>query len=135
MNLFKRAAQLRRKNKKLTVPASVKKAAAELRKTKKARRVGSTKFIERGENKNSKPSRVYQVKRTKAGLYAGAKRVSGMPVIAGLTVSQTLAQTRRVVLAEIGALEAKKYAAKTKRDKAKIAKLIAAKKSIYRKIS
>lgn len=135
MNLFKRAAQLRRKNKRLTVPASVKKAAAELRKTKKARRVGGTKFIEKGESRNSKPAKVYQVKRTKAGRYDGVKRIAGMPMIAGLTVAQTLAQTRRVVLAEIGALEAKKYTAKTKRDKAKIAKLIAAKKSLYRKIS
>lgn len=135
MNLFKRAAQLRRANKKLTVQQSVKKAGAELRAKKRDRKkkVGATKFIERGEKRDAAATRIYKVKRD-SGRYAGVKKIAGFPVIAGVSVSQALAQTRRVLLAEIGALEAKKFGAKLKRDKAKISRDIAAKKSLYKKL-
>lgn len=138
MNLFKKAAALRRKNKRLTVPQSVKLAAKQARSAKRnpaKRGVGATKFIERGERKGAPAKRVYQVRRSAKGLYKGVKRVSGMPVVAGISITAQLAQTRRVLLAEIGALEAKKFAAKKVTEKRKIGKSIAAKKSLYKKLS
>lgn len=131
MNLFKRAAQLRRKNKRLTVQQSVKAAAREMKAGKK---IGAYKVIERGENKNVKPSRVLQQKRSSGGQFRGYKKVSGMPIIAGATVGQALGAVKKVVLREIGELEAKKFAEKTKRGKAKISKVISEKKRLFKKM-
>lgn len=131
MNLFKRAAQLRRKNKRLTVPASVKLAAKELRTGKK---IGAYKVIERGENKNAKVTKTIMQKRSAGGQFRGYKKVSGMPIIAGATVGQAMGAVKKVLLHELGQLEAKKFAEKTKRGKAKIAKIIAEKKRLYKKM-
>lgn len=117
MNLFKKAATLRRKNKRLTVPQSVKLAAKQAKKKGAPRRAAAKKVARK------------KVTRKRA--------VGAMPVISGVggpSVASQIAATKRAVLAEIGLLEARKFAAKKVTDKRKIAKSIAAKKALFRKL-
>ena len=131
MNLMKRAAQLRRKSgNRMTVQQSVKKAAAEARSKKRGRKkVGATLMIEKRETKRTKPKRVFRVKRSSGGQYAGSARVAGM------SVSSLKSRAKHILLEEIGELEAKKFSARLKRDKSKIAKRISEKKAEYRKMA
>ena len=121
---MKRAAQLRRKNKRLTVQQSVKLAAKETR-TKK--RVGATLLIEKGETKKTKP-RLYQVKRTKTGTYKGVQR------IAGVSLSSAVGSVKSVLERDIANLELKKFKAKKKIDQRRISKIISEKKRLYKKL-
>jgi hypothetical protein len=68
------AKKLRKKNPKLTQPQAVKQAWAIMYAKKK---VGATKIIERGENKNAKVTKVLQRVRSKKGTFKGMKKVSG----------------------------------------------------------
>lgn len=81
-NLFQEAAKLRRKNKKLTVPQSVKLAAKNARAKKKSSRkkVGAIKIVERGESKSARPSRTYQVNRTRKGTFKGYTRIGAVDI-------------------------------------------------------
>lgn len=122
---MKRAAQLRRKNKRLTVQQSVKLAAKETR-TKK--RVGATLLIEKGETTKTKPRRVYQVKRTKTGTYKGVQQ------IAGVSLSSAVGSVKSVLERDIANLELKKFKAKKKVDQRRISKIISEKKRLYKKL-
>lgn len=138
MNLFKQAAALRRKNKRLTVPQSVKLAARQNRAKKSVRKkgkVGAVKFIEKGKTRKTKAAKVYRVDRSNKGQFRGAKRIAGIYSDVRKPVKSVLAEARRAVLDEIGKLEAKKFATKLKRDKAKILKMIVEKRKIYRKLN
>lgn len=126
MNLMKRAAQIRRKNKRLTVQQSVKKAAAEARAKKKGKRVGSTLLVNKGESTRKKPTRVYQVNRTKKGLFKSTTRISG--------IGSAMSALRGALAEKIGELEVRRFKATTMRDKKKIGKEIAALKAKYRKL-
>lgn len=115
MNLFKKAAQLRRKNKRLTVPQSVKLAAKQAKKKTGVKRI-------------KKAARKKTVRKTVR------RTVGAMPVVAGLSVASQLAAAKRGLLDQIGNLEAKKFSTKKLTDKRKIAKTIAEKKALYRKL-
>lgn len=112
MNLMKRAAQIRRKNKRLTVQQSVKKAAAEMRKGKR-----TTKRATKS------------VKRVKSVSRGTKRKVSG---VAG--VGQAMSVLRGVLEQKIGDLEVRKFKATTLRDKRKYAKEIAELKAKHRKL-
>lgn len=118
MNLFKKASQLRKKNPRLTVPASVKLAAKENRKKGlsgvKKKRATVKKVIRR-----PKVSTAKKVVRKKA-----AK-----------TVAAAVSFARKNILESIGKMEAQKFAARLIRDKKKIAKKIAEKKKLFKKLS
>lgn len=139
MNLMKRAAQIRRASgNRIAMPNAVKKAAAELRAKKrkkpaKKRKVGSTLLINKGESARKKPTRVYQVNRTKSGRYKGTKRVAGVGRVN--SVSKATSVAKRLLVDDIAVLEARKFTARLKRDKNKIQKKISEKKALYRKLS
>lgn len=122
---MKRAAQLRRKNKRLTVQQSVKLAAKE---TSTKKRVGATLLIEKGETKKTKPRLVYQVKRTKTGTYKGVQQ------IAGVSLSSAVGSVKSVLERDIANLELKKFKAKKKVDQRRISKIISEKKRLYKKL-
>lgn len=67
-----RAKQIARTGK--TWQQSIKQAGKEYR----AGKIGATLLIEKGETRRTKPSRVVQVSRTKAGTFKGANSMSGI---------------------------------------------------------
>lgn len=76
----------------------------------------------------------------KAAKKAAKKRVSGYDSLYGSkqvigAVRPTMATMKKTVLEQIGKLEAQKFAARLKRDKAAISKKIAEKKRLYKKLS
>lgn len=121
-----RAKRLRKEHPRLSWQDALKRAAKDLKKTS---RVGAYKVIERGEPKAARPSATYQVDRTKAGTFRGMKKVGSV------TIEGVLKETKKAVLEKIGILEANKFSARLKSDRAKISKEIAHLKSLYRKMA
>ena len=114
MNIMKRAAQIRRGNKRLTVQQSVKKAAQELRTKKKSAKKRVT--VEK-KTRNAKPKRVNRVSGNSGGI---PDRVNGV---------------KNAIIEKIGILEGKKYKATRLSDKKKIGREITKLKSMYKKLS
>ena len=125
---MKRAAQIRRKNKKLTVQQSVKKAAAENRAKKRGtKKVGAVKYIEKRETKRTPAKKVYRVKRSSGGGFKGVTRVGAV------SVSMLQAKGREMIGSELGRLQVQQMAATTKTKKRQIGKKIAEKKRALKK--
>lgn len=108
-------------------PAAKKRSAPKKRKA----RVGAYKVIEKRESRSAKPSAVYRVNRTKKGTVKSVNRVAGVPN----TVAGMMGAARRILVEEVGRLEARKFIATTKRDKGKIQKIISQKKSQLRRLA
>lgn len=138
-----RVRAIRKANPRIEYIAAVKKAAKELKSEKKkpakrapAKRkaVGAYKVIERGETRKTRPTKVVRTVRTASGTFKGTRAVSG--AVSGMgTVSGMMSGLRKMLIQDLGALEAKKFATPLKRDKAKLQKLITAKKAQIRKLS
>jgi hypothetical protein len=113
----------------------IKKASREIKGKKKAptrtkrRKVASVKYIDKGEKKNVRPSKVYRIKRNKRGTFKGYSRVAG-----GRTLGDNLRDARNILLSEIEKLSTRKFLAKRKTDKKRIQKDINAKRSQYKKL-
>ena len=138
-----RAKQIRKKNPKIQWQTAIKKASLELKGTViKPKKVGATLLLNKGETKRTKPKRVYRVNRKKDGTYTGTTKISGMQSIGRVrtttrkktTVASTIKKAKKMLLDEIGLLEAKKFATPLKRDKKKVAKKLAEKKSQFRRL-
>lgn len=56
---------------------AVKEAGKKYRSGKK-KKVGATKFVEKGESRSAKPSRTYQVNRTTGGRFKGYKQIGAV---------------------------------------------------------
>lgn len=121
MNLMKRAAQIRRASgNRIAMPAAVKKAAAEMRAKKK---------------KSAKPARKRAKRPAATGKSAPKKLARVKRVRSKKTVASLTSGAKRLLLDDIGSLEARKFAARLKRDKNKIQKKISEKKALFRKLS
>lgn len=95
-------------------------ASIRTRKTKSApRRVGATKFIERGETAKTPAKKIVRVNRSKAGRFKSVTRVGQVDSIGKVkSIGQDILKDK------LGNLMVKQYTAKTKREKKKIGKQI-----------
>jgi len=89
----------------------------------KGKRVGATKFIERGESKNTAPRKVVRVNRTKSGTFKSMETITGL-------MSAVRRQLRTKIENAAGAVAL----ATTKRSRKKAAKRLAELKKQYRKL-
>ena len=128
--IAKRAKQIRKANPKILWQTAIKKASIELKGTVKPKKKTVVKRI---------PGTGFSLN----GVKRKRKKISGMQSIGRVrtvstrkktTVASTLKRAKKMLLDEIGTLEAKKFQARLKRDKKKIAKKVAIKKSQYRKL-
>lgn len=115
---MKRAAQIRRKDKKLTVQQSVKKAAAENRAKKKT--------APRKKTARKKVARKSVVRKSAPRKSASRKKVASIPA--------AVSGVKAAIVEKIAVLEVRKFKATGVRDKRKIAKEISKHKSMYRKL-
>lgn len=119
------AKQLRKKHPGMSWQGAIKKAGAMYRgtakKTVKKKAVKKT-VAKKAHVKTHKKHA--SVKTGKIGIGVGSCTVSGL-----------MAQGKKMLITDIGKLEAQKFAAKLKRDKNKIAKKIAEKKRAFRKLA
>lgn len=122
--ITKRAKEIRKKNPKIQWQTAIKKASIELKGTVAPRK---TKVVYRAE-----PFSLNGVKsKTKI---SGMKRKAAPAKRAKVTISNTLQKAKKMLLEEIGRLEAKKFVTRLKSDRTKIGKTIAEKKSLYKKL-
>lgn len=117
------AKQLRKKSPGMSWQSAIKKAGAMYRGTvkKTVKKKTVKKVIAK---KAHKPAKKHIVKTGKIGTGVGHCSVSGL-----------MAQGKKILISDIGKLEAQKFAAKLKRDKNKISKKIAEKKRAFRKLA
>lgn len=128
-----RAKALRRKHPTAKWTNLIKEAAKQVKGKKKAtskrRRVSSVKYIDKGEKKNVRPTKVYRINRTKKGNFKGYTRVAGAK-----TVTQILSDARRALIVDMAQLSAKKMVTVKKRKRNELQKKINEKRSLYNKI-
>lgn len=133
------AKSIRRKHPNMTWKAAIKKAGAAYRaKAKPAKRkvgaakkktapkkraVGAYKVIQKGESRKSPAKKVYRQVRSKSGKFKSMQTVGGM-----------INSAKKMLVVDLGKLEAKKFMAKLKRDKTKLQKLITSKKAQLRRL-
>ena len=126
------AKRIRRQRPAMQWKTALKEAGRKFR----GKKVGATLLVERGESAKTKPKRVVVVKRKRSAPGKG-RFVSGVVRPAGYssnTVPGMISGVKKALTAQIGDLEAKKFAATRKVDKNKIAKRIAELKRQYRKM-
>jgi len=120
------AKRIRKASPRMTWQAAIKKAGAKYRASAKKspakKAAGKRKVATKKTATRKRKVAGYDSAFAPNQMIAGVKKVS-------------IAQMKTSVLTEIGKLEARKFAAKLKRDKTAIAKKIAEKKSLYRKLS
>jgi hypothetical protein len=87
------------------------------------------KYIDKGEKKNVRPTKVYRINRTKKGNFKGYTRVAGAK-----TVTQILSDARRALIVDMAQLSAKKMVTVKKRKRNELQKKINEKRSLYNKI-
>ena len=93
------------------------------------RRVGSTKFIERGETRNTPVKSVIRRNRTKNGLFKSTTRLSG------ISIGSLKSTIRQKIKFDLDKAVLKKYHATKKRAKKQAQKTITAFKAALRKYS
>lgn len=129
-----RAKALRRKHPTAKWTNLIKQASREIKgkapaKAKRSkRRVSSVKYIDKGEAKNVRPSKVYRIQRSKKGTFKGYKRV------AGATVAQHVSAAKELLLNDMARLSARKMVATKKRIKNKLQKQISEKRTQYNRL-
>lgn len=126
--IARRAKQIRKAKPNIDWQTAIKKASLELKGTVRPATKPVTKRRKKVSVKSLTPK----------------KRMSGMPIVGRVrrvsaprkktTVASTLKRAKKMLLEEIGEMESRKFAARLKRDKKKIAKKIAVKKSQFRKL-
>jgi hypothetical protein len=79
--ISKEAKAIRKKQPALAWSQCIKKASvlykAKHKTGSKPKKVGATKYVEKGETKNTKAKKVYQINRTKTGTFKNVKRIAG----------------------------------------------------------
>lgn len=95
--------------------------------TSSKRKVGAYKVVERGESTKTKPSAVYKNVRSKSGEVKKVKKIG--------SVNSYMNAARRLVIDQIGKLEALYIVASSKSDKNRVRKLINEKKAVLRRLT
>lgn len=109
----------------------VKMVRAKAAKSKAAKKVGAIKIVEKGENKLTRPKKVYQQTRSKSGTFKSLKRIAGTKVKPSVSgIQKTINGMQKTYMAiyqnkggiidtaifkASSLLEAKKYASAHKR--------------------